>query len=93
MKEARKSLPEASRRNRELGAEAEPVFFGPHRKPDSVLLSYERYVKLLDLIDDMAAALEIRRRDRADEGERLTLEELVLSQGFDLSEFGLSDES
>jgi antitoxin StbD len=89
MKEARRSLPQTSRRFREKGAEAEPVVFGPHRKPSGVMLSYERYNKLLDLLDDFAAALEIRRRDRADTGERLTLEELITDQGFDPAEFGL----
>ncbi len=89
MKEARKSLPQTSRCFREKGAEAEPVFFGAHRKPAGVMLSYERYVKMLDLLDDLAAALQIRQRDRADAGERLTLEELIREQGFDPAEFGL----
>lgn len=90
MKEARRILPQASRGFRERGAAAEPVFFGAHRRPTGVLLSYERYIKLLDLVDDLAAALEIRKRDRSDTGERLTLEELIASQGMDPKDFGLT---
>jgi antitoxin StbD len=90
MKEARRSLPQMSRCFREKGAAAEPVFFGSHRKLVGVMLSYERYLQLLDLLDDLASALEIRRRDRMDDGERMTLEELIEDQGLDPSEFGLS---
>lgn len=57
-----------------------------------VMLSYERYMGLLDLVDDLVAALEVRRRDASDTGERLTLEELVRDQGFDPAEFGLDAE-
>jgi antitoxin StbD len=89
MKEARKSLPRMSRCFREQGAAAEPVFFGSHRKLVGVMLSYERYVQMLDLLDDFAAVLEIRRRDREDTGERMTLEELIEEQGFDPADFGV----
>jgi len=53
------------------------------------MLSYERYLEMLDLLDDLTMALEIRRRDRADDGSRLSLDELIRGQGLDPSDFGL----
>ena len=79
--EARRCLSATSKRFRERGADADPVFFGPHRKPSGVILSYERYLGLLDALDDLAIALEVRKRDRADTGDRLSFEDLVRSQG------------
>jgi hypothetical protein len=92
MKKARESLPRAARCFVEQGAQAEPVFFGAHRKPAGVMLSYELYMKMLNLLDDLAAAFEIRNRDRADTGERVTLAALIRDQGFDPAEFGVEDE-
>src|SRR5256885_13988736 len=66
MSEARRRLPEPARCFVEKGAEAEPVFFGAHRRPSGVMLSFERYRQMLDLLDDLAALVEIRRRDQAD---------------------------
>lgn len=83
MREARRTLPEMSRCFAEKGVNAEPVFFGAHRRPAGVMLSYERYINLLDMLDDLASLAEIRRRDRADDGQRMTLEELIAEQGFD----------
>jgi hypothetical protein len=57
MKEVRKNLRQMSRSFQEKGAAAEPVFFGSHRKLDGVLLSYERYLQMLDLLDGLASAL------------------------------------
>jgi antitoxin StbD len=87
--EARKCLSKAAQLFKERGADAEPVFFGPHREPAGVMLSYERYLHLLDLLDDLTIALEVRKRDRADQGERLTLEELIREQGFEPADFDL----
>ena len=84
--QARKCLPQTSRAFTEQGADAEPVFFGAHRKPAGVMLSYERYIRLLDQLDDLTIALKIERRDRADEGTRLSLDELIGNLGFDRAE-------
>lgn len=83
--EARKGLSQTSRDFSERGAEAEPVFFGAHRKPTGVMLSFERYIQLLDRLDDLAIALEVRKRDRVDEGKRLSLDELFEEHSFDRS--------
>jgi hypothetical protein len=87
--EARASLPQTSREFAKKGAKAAPVFFGAHRRATGVMLSYERYLEMLDLLDDLTMALEIRRHDRADDGSRLSLDELIRGQGLDPSDFGL----
>jgi hypothetical protein len=89
IREARETLSRASSEFHEKGVEAEPIFFGPNRKAEGVILSYARYLELLDELDDLALALEIRRRDHADVGERLSLEELIRRQGYEPSDFGL----
>jgi antitoxin StbD len=81
--EARRTLSQMSREFVKRGAAADPVFFGAHRKPAGVMLSYDRYLQLLDRVDDLAIALEIRERDRVDDGTRLSLDELFSEHGFD----------
>jgi hypothetical protein len=83
MAEARKGLPQTCRAFEQQGAEAEPVFFGAHRKPAGVMLSYERYLELLDRLDDLAIALIVRERDQSDGGKRLTVDEVLDDLGFD----------
>ena len=92
MKEARQGLPGLSRCFAERGAAAAPVYFGAHRRPTGVMLSYQRYLGLLELVDDLVAALDVRLRDASDAGERMTLEELIADQGFDPADFGLTDD-
>jgi hypothetical protein len=87
--EARSRLSATSRAFVERGAKAAPVFFGPHRKPVGVMLSYEFFVGMLDLIDDLAIAAEVRRRDQVDDGSRLSLEELAREHGFEPEDVGL----
>lgn len=84
--EARRTLPKVSREFSERGADAEPVFFGAHRKPAGVMLSYARYLQLLDQIDDMAIELVVRDRDRHDDGARVELGGVLVELGFDRAE-------
>jgi hypothetical protein len=86
--EARRALSQTARRFLELGAEAEPVFFGAHRKPAGVILSFERYMQLLDRLDDLAIAQLVRDRDGADTGRRITLDELMAKHGLSREDFG-----
>lgn len=81
--EARKKLPQTSRDFLEKGVDADPVFFGAYRKPAGVMLSFERYMQLLDHVDDLAVALEVRRRDAADTGDRVTLDAVLAEAGLD----------
>ena len=87
--DAARSLPETSRRFVEEGADAEPVFFGPAGDPSGVMLSYERYVTLLNRLDDLAIALEVKERDAADDGTRLSLEAVVDDLGLKRADVGL----
>jgi antitoxin StbD len=89
MNEARRCLAATGRCFREHGADAEPVFFGSHRKPVGVMLSYEYFLRLLDQIDDRAITAEVQRRDAADDGARRPIEEVARDLGFDPSEVGL----
>jgi hypothetical protein len=53
------------------------------------MLSYERYLKILDRLDDLSIALEVRKRDRRDDGTRLSLAELAREHDVDPSDIGL----
>lgn len=51
---------------------------------DPVAASVRKFAD--DLIDDLRIGEEVRERDAADTGERITLEELAESVGIDLDE-------
>lgn len=51
--EARTALSQTLERFRELGAGAEPLVFGDHRRPEGVVLPYEVFVQLEDHIDQL----------------------------------------
>lgn len=46
-----------------------------------------RGMSLLDTLDDLSTALEIKRRDKADTGHRLSIEQLITDQGLDPRDF------
>jgi len=63
-REAREQLPAMLERFRQAGADAEPVVIGARRRPEAVVLSYERYLKLAggrqvvaEILDRQAAKL------------------------------------
>lgn len=84
--EARETLTATVRRFREKGATAEPVVFGSHRKPEAVVMPYEQYTALRDLVEEAGVALMLRDRDRQDSGVRRTLDEVADRFGIDLDE-------
>ena len=84
--EARKALPRTSRDFEEQGAKAKPVFFGAHRRPAGVMLSFARYIELLDRIDDLSSALQVRLRDRSDDGARYSVDDVLNEMGFERGE-------
>jgi hypothetical protein len=43
---------------REKGGRADPVF-GSHRKPEGVILSYERYEWQTEILDELVASEEV----------------------------------
>ena len=57
-REARAQLPAMLERFRQDGADAEPVVIGARRRPEAVVLSYERYLQLAGGRERVAAALE-----------------------------------
>jgi antitoxin StbD len=66
-REARAQLPALLERFRKAGAAAEPVVIGAHRRPEAVVLSYERYLELAGGRERVAAVLE-RQVDQIGEG-------------------------
>ena len=81
---ARRELTQTVSRFRDEGADAEPVVFGSHRKPEAVVLPYEAYEALMVLAEEYAIAARIRERDAADTGTRYTLDEVADELGVDL---------
>lgn len=57
-REARAQLPMLLERFRQAGADAEPVVIGARRRPEAVVLSYERYLQLAGGRERVAAALD-----------------------------------
>lgn len=64
-------------RFRESGAQAAPVVFGDHRKPEAVLLSFETFQVLLDIVEDALIHERLRERESNDDGIRYTLDEVA----------------
>lgn len=59
---------------RTRGAKAKPVVFGSHRKPEAVILSFEQWQAMREMMDDVVSAVEVLERDRDDSDERFDLE-------------------
>lgn len=57
-REARAQLPAMLERFRRAGAAAEPVVIGARRRPEAVVLSYERYLQLAGGRERVRAILE-----------------------------------
>lgn len=66
-REARAQLPAMLEHFREAGPEAEPVVIGARRRPEAVVLSYERYLKLVGGRDRVRAFLD-RQAEKIGEG-------------------------
>ena len=62
-REARAALPAMLERFRQDGADAEPIVIGAHRRPEAVVLSYERYLQLAGGRQRVAAALDRQARE------------------------------
>jgi PHD/YefM family antitoxin component YafN of YafNO toxin-antitoxin module len=57
-REARAQLPAMLERFRQDGAEADPIVIGARRRPEAVVLSYERYLQLAGGRKSVAAILD-----------------------------------
>jgi antitoxin StbD len=60
-REARAKLPSLLAGFRARGARADPVVIGAHRRPEAVVLSYERYLAMLSGRERIKAILADRR--------------------------------
>jgi PHD/YefM family antitoxin component YafN of YafNO toxin-antitoxin module len=87
--EARDHLSSYLKLFREQRGRADPVVFGSHRKPEGVILSYERYEWLTEVLDELVASEEVREALAMDTGERAELANVAHEAGFDPAEFGL----
>ncbi|MGH2892354.1 MAG: hypothetical protein ACRDPM_03675 [Solirubrobacteraceae bacterium] len=65
-REARAQLPALLAWFRQAGADAEPVVIGARRRPEAVVLSYERYLQLAGGRERVAAALDQQAREAAE---------------------------
>jgi antitoxin StbD len=65
-REARAQLPALLERFRQAGADAEPVVIGARRRPEAVVLSYERYLQLAGGRERVAAALDQQARETSE---------------------------
>jgi antitoxin StbD len=87
--EARNHLSSYLKQFREKGGQADPVVFGAHRKPEGVILSYERYEWQTEILDELVASEEVREAIAQDTGKRVELVDVAREAGFDPAEFGL----
>jgi len=62
-REARAQLSTMLERFRKDGVDAEPVVIGARRRPEAVVLSYERYLELVGGRQRVAAALDRQARE------------------------------
>jgi len=72
---------------RQLGSKAEPVFFGPRRKPEAVLISYSRYEDMIEELENAAIVRMVEERlPAADVKLGTELDDVVREFGFDPDE-------
>ncbi len=79
-REARAQLPSMLAGFRARGAEADPVVIGAHRRPEAVVLSYERYLALLSGREQIKAILADHRSSAEGMGEDEAMEIAVREQ-------------
>lgn len=79
-REAREKLPSMLAGFRAHGAKADPVVIGAHRRPEAVVLSYERYLALLSGRERVKAILADRRASSEGVGEEEAMEIAVQEQ-------------
>lgn len=83
-REARAKLPSLLAGFRARGADADPVVIGAHRRPEAVVLSYERYLAMLSGRERIKAILADRRTSGVGMGEgeamRVAVEEQHVSR-------------
>jgi hypothetical protein len=86
-RELRDRIPSILREFREEGAEADAIVGGANRQPEIVMLSYERYLEMMDAFDNLSIEAVYRERleGRESIGAR-PLDEAARELGFDPDE-------
>ncbi len=79
-REARAKLPSLLAGFRARGADADPVVIGAHRRPEAVVLSYERYLAMLSGRERVKAILADRRAAGAGMSEDETMRVAIQEQ-------------
>jgi PHD/YefM family antitoxin component YafN of YafNO toxin-antitoxin module len=79
-REARAKLPSMLAGFRARGADADPVVIGAHRRPEAVVVSYERYLALLSGRERVNTILADRRASAESIGEDEAMELAVQEQ-------------
>jgi antitoxin StbD len=79
-REARAKLPSMLAGFRVRGADADPIVIGAHRRPEAVVLSYERYLALLSGRERVRAILADRRVSSSEMNEDEVMEIAVGEQ-------------
>src|SRR5258708_40230612 len=87
--EARDHLSSYLKLFREQGGQADPVVFGSHRRPEGVILSYQRYEWLTEVLDELVASEEVREALSKDTGKRVELADVTPRAGVDTAGVGV----
>ena len=83
-RELRDQMSEILREIREKGAKAKPVIGGANRRPELIILPYEAYMELMDELDNLAIADELKERlPHAFTRPTTSLEDTARELGFD----------
>jgi hypothetical protein len=82
-REAREHISDFLREAREGGIETPVRFYGAQRKPEAAIMSADLANELLDLMDDVVIAEQIRRRTESDEVESGTVDDFLAGAGVD----------
>jgi antitoxin StbD len=85
--QAREALSKVLDAFRRDGRDARPVFFGSRRQAEAVIIPIGLFEEMLPLVEDVLIAREVRARLAADDGTRLSFDELVESVGLDPAQF------
>lgn len=89
VRETRELLSSFLKTARQAGADAPPEFFGAQRKPEGVVLSYERYLRLMDDLDNAAIIAVVEEREAGRGEAYVELDDAMRALGFDPDEHEL----
>lgn len=89
VREAKEGISEFLHDARELGAETPPKFFGAHRRPEGVFLSYEGFLDLVNKVENQEIAVLAASRSATRGKKSIELDEAMEMLGFDPNEHSL----